>query len=264
MQQYHILIQRLLAEGADKGDRTGTGTRSLFGYSMRFNLRLGFPLLTTKKTHWKSIVHELLWFIKGDTNVKYLQDNSVKIWNEWSDENGNLGPVYGAQWRSWPDGKGGFIDQLQEVIDTLKNNPNSRRMLVCSWNVAQLPAMALPPCHCLFQFYVAAGRLSCCLFQRSADSFLGVPFNVASYALLTHMIAHCCGYEVGDFVHFIGDAHLYNNHIEQAKLLLSRKHKKQPVVALNPKVTNIDDFTFDDIQLQGYKYHPAIKAKVSV
>jgi len=264
MRAYLDLLQELLDHGVERSDRTGTGTLSKFGHQIRFNLKEGFPMVTTKKLHWKSIVHELLWFIAGDTNVKYLQENGVRIWNEWADETGNLGPVYGKQWRSWSAPDGRAIDQLQKVIDTIKNNPNSRRMLVNAWNVGELDAMALTPCHCLFQFYVANGALSCQLYQRSADTFLGVPFNIASYALLTHMIAQVCDLEVGDFVHTFGDVHLYLDHIDQAREQLGRSPKSLPTIRLNPAIKNIEDFTFDDITLLNYDPHPLIRAKVSV
>lgn len=264
MQQYLDLIQRVLAEGVHKEDRTGTGTISVFGHQMRFNLEDGFPLVTTKKLHLKSIVYELLWFLKGSTNVKYLQDNGVRIWNEWAKEDGELGPIYGYQWRSWPDYYGGHIDQMKQVIDSLKNNPDSRRHIVSAWNVGQIDKMQLPPCHILFQFYVANGRLSCQLYQRSADIFLGVPFNIASYALLTIMIAHTCGLMPGDFVHTLGDAHIYCNHIEQVKLQISREPRPLPVMKINPNVRNIDDFSFEDFELTGYDPHPHIKGDIAV
>lgn len=264
MQQYHQLLQDILDKGTQKGDRTGTGTISVFGYQMRFDLSKGFPLVTTKKVHLKSIIHELLWFLDGDTNVDYLQKNGVRIWNEWADENGELGPVYGKQWRSWSTQKGESIDQISDLINTIKNNPNSRRMIVSAWNVEDLPQMALSPCHCLFQFYVAEGKLSCQLYQRSADCFLGVPFNIASYALLTMMIAQVCGLEAGDFVHTFGDAHLYNNHLEQADLQLSRECRPLPQMEINPEVKSIFDFKYSDFQLKNYNPHPHIKAKVSV
>ncbi len=274
MKQYHDLVKHVLQEGVQKGDRTGTGTKSVFGYQMRFDLSKGFPMVTTKKLHLKSIVHELLWFLKGDTNIKYLQENGVKIWDEWADENGDLGPVYGHQWRNWNnDG----IDQISEIIETLKTNPNSRRMLVAAWNPTVLPdggksfaenvangKVALPPCHAFFQFYVADGKLSCQLYQRSADIFLGVPFNIASYALLTMMIAQVCNLEVGDFIHTFGDAHIYNNHIEQVELQLSREPNPLPKMKINPEVKNIFNFTFEDFNLEGYEPHPHIKGKVAV
>ena len=264
MKQYLDLLQRIVNEGTRKEDRTGTGTLSVFGHQMRFNLEEGFPLLTTKKLHLKSIIHELLWFLKGDTNVKYLQENGVRIWNEWADENGELGPVYGHQWRSWPDYNGGHIDQIQDIVNALKNNPNSRRMIVSAWNVAEVGQMALPPCHCLFQFYVANGKLSLQLYQRSADTFLGVPFNIASYALLTMMMAQVSGLKPGDFIHTTGDTHLYLNHLEQAKEQLKRTPRTLPRMVINPKVTSIFDFKYDDFTLEGYDPLPHIKAEVSV
>ncbi len=264
MLQYHKLLQHILENGNKKADRTGTGTISCFGYEMRFDLSEGFPMVTTKKLHLKSIIHELLWFLKGDTNVKYLQENGVRIWNEWADENGNLGPVYGKQWRSWSKPNGETVDQIQRAVDLLKNNPDSRRIIVNAWNVGELEDMALTPCHCLFQFYVADGKLSCLLYQRSADTFLGVPFNIASYALLTMMMAQVCGYEAGEFIHHFGDVHLYNNHIEQANLQLSRDCRKLPTLKINPEVKSIFDFTFDDFELLDYNPHPHIKAAVSV
>ncbi len=264
MKQYLRLLSDILENGTDKNDRTGTGTRSLFGYQMRFNLEEGFPLVTTKKIHLKSIIHELLWFLKGDTNVRYLQDNGVRIWNEWADEDGNLGHIYGYQWRSWPDYNGGFIDQISEAVDTIKNNPDSRRIIVSAWNVADLPQMKLPPCHAFFQFYVADGRLSLQLYQRSADSFLGVPFNIASYALLLMMVAQVTGLKAGDFVHTLGDAHLYHNHLEQARLQLTREPRPLPKMVLNPDVKNIFDFKYEDFTLENYDPHPHIKAEVSV
>ena len=250
--------------GTLKEDRTGTGTRSLFGAQMRFDLNDGFPVLTTKKLHLKSIIHELLWFLAGDTNIKYLKDNGVRIWDEWADEKGNLGPVYGYQWRSWPTPDGRKVDQISDLIEQIMGNPDSRRLHVCAWNVAAIESMALPPCHCLFQFYVADGRLSCQLYQRSADLFLGVPFNIASYALLTMMIAQVCGLELGDFVHTFGDVHLYSNHIEQADLQLSRTPKALPIMKINPNVKDIFSFTFDDFELQGYECEPHITAPVAV
>ncbi len=253
-----------MTEGTQKGDRTGTGTISIFGNQMRFNLEDGFPLLTTKKLHLKSIIHELLWFLNGDTNVKYLQDNGVRIWNEWADENGELGPVYGHQWRSWPDYNGGTIDQIQGIVDQLKNNPDSRRMIVSAWNVAEVDRMALPPCHTMFQFYVADGRLSLQLYQRSADTFLGVPFNIASYALLLQMMAQVSGLKAGDFIHTTGDTHLYLNHLEQAKLQLTREPRPLPKMLINPDVKNIFDFKYEDFQLTDYDPWPHIKAVVSV
>lgn len=264
MKQYLDLLQHILDHGATKHDRTGTGTKSVFGYQMRFDLSEGFPLLTTKKLHLKSIIHELLWFLAGDTNVKYLQDNGVRIWNEWADADGNLGHIYGYQWRSWPDYKGGHIDQISQVVDTIKNNPDSRRIMVSAWNVADIPAMNLPPCHALFQFYVADGRLSLQLYQRSADSFLGVPFNIASYALLLLMMAQVTGLEPGDFIHTLGDAHIYNNHFEQVNLQLQRTPRPLPRMVLNPDVKDIFGFRYEDFRLEGYDPWPAIKGKVSV
>jgi thymidylate synthase len=264
MKQYHDLMQHILEKGVKKEDRTGTGTISVFGYQMRFDLSEGFPLVTTKKLHTKSIIHELLWFLTGDTNIKYLKDNGVKIWDEWADENGNLGPVYGHQWRSWPTADGGTIDQIAQLIDMIKTNPDSRRLMVSAWNVADVNKMALPPCHSLFQFYVADGKLSCQLYQRSADVFLGVPFNIASYALLTMMVAQVCGLKLGDFVHTFGDTHLYSNHIEQANLQLSRELRPLPTLKINPDVKDIFAFTFEDFTLEGYDPHPHIKAEVAV
>ncbi|GED57542.1 thymidylate synthase [Brevibacillus formosus] len=264
MKQYLDLCQRILNEGVTKEDRTGTGTTSVFGHQMRFDLSEGFPMVTTKKLHMKSIIHELLWFLSGDTNVRYLQENGVRIWNEWADENGDLGPVYGSQWRSFTGRDGKTVDQIQWVIDEIKRNPDSRRLIVSAWNPAELDKMALPPCHLLFQFYVANGKLSCQLYQRSGDTFLGVPFNIASYALLTHMVAHVTGLEVGDFVHTIGDAHLYLNHIEQVKLQLTREPKPLPKLVLNPEVTSIFDFKYEDIEIVGYESHPHIKGEVAV
>ncbi len=264
MQQYLKLLDHVLTNGIQKGDRTGTGTISTFGYQMRFNLQEGFPLVTTKKTHLKSIIHELLWFIKGSTNVKYLQENGVRIWNEWADEDGELGRIYGYQWRSWTAEGGRHIDQLKQVIRSLKENPNSRRHIVSAWNVGDLDKMNLPPCHILFQFYVAEGKLSCQLYQRSADIFLGVPFNIASYALLVMMIARETGYELGDFVHTLGDAHIYNNHIEQVKLQLSRKPFPLPKMILNPDVKYLEDFKYEDFKLVDYQAHPHIKGAISV
>ena len=264
MKQYLDLLSHIMDHGTDKSDRTGTGTRSVFGYQMRFNLADGFPLLTTKKLHLKSIIHELLWFLKGDTNARYLQENGVRIWNEWADENGDLGHIYGYQWRSWPDYNGGHIDQISEVIETIKNNPDSRRIIVSAWNVADLPNMNLPPCHAFFQFYVADGKLSLQLYQRSADSFLGVPFNIASYALLLMMVAQVTGLEVGDFVHTLGDAHIYNNHFEQIKEQLSRDPRKLPRMVINPDVKNIFDFKYEDFTLEDYDPHPHIKGIVAV
>ena len=264
MKQYLDLLSFVLAEGTDKSDRTGTGTRSVFGGQIKFDLSKGFPLVTTKKLHLKSIIYELLWFLKGDTNVKYLQDNGVRIWNEWADEDGDLGPIYGKQWRSWEGVDGKSYDQIQNAIDLIKNNPDSRRIIVNAWNVADLPDMKLSPCHCLFQFYVADGKLSCQLYQRSADIFLGVPFNIASYALLTMMMAQVCGLEAGTFVHTFGDLHLYSNHMEQAKTQLSRTPMELPRMKLNPAVENIDGFSLEDFELVDYKSHPHIKAKVAV
>lgn len=264
MKQYLDLLDRVLKEGADKSDRTGTGTRSVFGHQMRFNLEEGFPALTTKKLHFRSIIHELLWFLQGNTNVKYLQENSVRIWNEWADENGELGPIYGYQWRSWPSASGKHIDQISQVIESIQKKPNSRRHIVSAWNVGELENMALPPCHILFQFYVADGKLSCQLYQRSADIFLGVPFNIASYALLTMMIAQVTGLKVGDFVHTLGDAHIYNNHMEQVKLQLTRDTRPLPQMKLNQNVKSIFDFKFEDFELTGYDPHPTIKGAISV
>lgn len=264
MKQYLDLLQHVLDNGTRKEDRTGTGTISTFGYQMRFNLEEGFPLLTTKKLHLKSIIHELLWFLSGDTNVKYLQDNGVRIWNEWADENGDLGHIYGYQWRSWPDYNGGHIDQIQEVVDTIKNNPDSRRIIVNAWNVADLPTMKLPPCHAFFQFYVADGRLSLQLYQRSADIFLGVPFNIASYALLLQMMAQVTGLKAGDFVHTLGDAHIYTNHLEQVRLQLSREPRALPRMIINPEVSSIFDFKYNDFQLTDYDPHPHIAGVVAV
>jgi len=254
-----------LEEGEVKGDRTGTGTISVFGYQMRYDLSKGFPLVTTKKLHLRSIIHELLWFINGDTNIKYLQDNGVRIWNDWADENGDLGPVYGKQWRRWETRNGQVIDQLSQAVDMIKNNPNSRRIIVSAWNVGELDQMALMPCHAFFQFHVANGKLSCQLYQRSADVFLGVPFNIASYALLTHMMAQVCNLKPGSFIHTIGDAHLYSNHLEQAALQLSRKPIEQlPILKMNPNITEIDDFRFEDIEVVGYEHHPAISAPIAI
>jgi len=264
MQQYLTLLDRVLTEGIKKEDRTGTGTISVFGHQMRFNLQDGFPLVTTKKLHLKSIIHELLWFIKGSTNIKYLQENGVRIWNEWADPNGELGRIYGYQWRSWTTENGGHIDQLSEVIKQLKKNPNSRRHIVSAWNVGDLDKMNLPPCHILFQFYVADNKLSCQLYQRSADIFLGVPFNIASYALLIMMVARETGYELGDFVHTLGDAHIYLNHIEQVKLQLSREPRELPKMILNPEIKRIFDFKYDDFKLENYNPHPHIKGAISV
>lgn len=264
MKQYQDLLRHILATGREKGDRTGTGTISTFGYQMRFDLREGFPLLTTKKLHLKSIIYELLWFLKGDTNVQYLQEHGVRIWNEWAREDGDLGPIYGYQWRSWPDYHGGHIDQIQQIIDQLRRDPDSRRMLVSAWNVAQLDQMALAPCHCLMQFYVAEGRLSLQLYQRSADVFLGVPFNIASYALLLMMIAQVTGLEVGDFVHTFGDVHIYRDHLEQVELQLERTPKALPQMKLNPQIRQLEDFTYEDFELIGYEPYPHIAAQVSV
>lgn len=264
MRQYLQLLQHILDNGTDKGDRTGTGTRSVFGYQMRFDLADGFPLLTTKKLHLKSIIHELLWFLKGDTNVAYLQNNGVRIWNEWADADGDLGHIYGYQWRSWPDYNGGHVDQISQVIDQLRNDPDSRRIIVSAWNVADIPNMNLPPCHALFQFYVADGRLSLQLYQRSADCFLGVPFNIASYALLLMMVAQVTGLKPGEFVHTLGDAHLYNNHLEQARLQLTREPRKLPVMTINPDVKDIFSFKYEDFTLSDYNPHPHISAQVSV
>jgi thymidylate synthase len=264
MQVYLDLLQHILDHGHQKNDRTGTGTISCFGYQMRFDLAQGFPLVTTKKLHLKSIIYELLWFLRGETNIAYLKENGVSIWNEWADENGELGPVYGKQWRSWEGANGKTIDQISEVISQIKKNPDSRRLIVNAWNVADLPEMALMPCHALFQFYVAEGRLSCQLYQRSADVFLGVPFNIASYALLTMMVAQVCELEPGEFIHSFGDVHIYNNHLEQVKLQLSRKPFALPLMRLNPDVKNIFDFRFEDFQLENYQSHPAIKAPVAV
>jgi len=264
MKQYHDLMQHVLDKGATKTDRTGTGTVSVFGHQMRFDLQEGFPMLTTKKLHLKSILHELLWFLKGDTNIAYLLENGVHIWDEWADENGNLGPVYGSQWRSWPTADGRHIDQITQVVDQVKNNPDSRRMIVSAWNVGEIDKMKLPPCHALFQFYVADGKLSCQLYQRSADIFLGVPFNIASYAILTLMIAQVCNLKPGEFIHTLGDAHLYSNHIEQAKLQLTRDLRKLPILKINSEVKNIFDFKFEDFTLEGYDPHPHIKAAVAI
>ena len=264
MQQYLSLLNRILTEGATKTDRTGTGTMSVFGNQMRFNLADGFPLLTTKKLHLKSIIYELLWFLRGDTNVHYLQEHGVRIWNEWADENGDLGPVYGHQWRSWPDYNGGTIDQIQNVLDLIRNHPDSRRMIVSAWNPAAVEQMALPPCHCLFQFYVADGKLSLQLYQRSADTFLGVPFNIASYALLLQMMAQVSGLEAGEFIHTTGDTHLYLNHLDQARLQLTRTPRPLPKMRINPDVKNLFDFHYEDFQLEGYDPWPHISAQVSV
>lgn len=264
MQPYLNLLQRILDEGIEKKDRTGTGTKSIFGHQMRFNMEDGFPLLTTKKLHLKSIIYELLWFLKGDTNIKYLKEHGVRIWDEWADEDGNLGPVYGHQWRSWPDYNGGTIDQIQNVINLIKHHPDSRRMMVTAWNPAEIEQMALPPCHCLFQFYVADGRLSLQLYQRSADTFLGVPFNIASYALLLQMMAQVTGLKVGEFIHTTGDTHLYLNHLEQAKLQLTRTPRTLPQMKLNPDVKSLFDFQYEDFELQNYNPWPHIKADVAV
>jgi thymidylate synthase len=264
MQQYLDLLKHILANGTEKTDRTGTGTKSVFGYQMRFDLQQGFPLVTTKKVHLKSIIYELLWFLKGETNTAYLKENGVSIWDEWADENGELGPVYGKQWRSWEGKDGKVVDQLSDLIDQIKKNPDSRRLIISAWNVADLPEMALMPCHTLFQFYVADGKLSCQLYQRSADVFLGVPFNIASYALLTLMVAQVCGLQPGDFVHTFGDVHIYNNHLEQVNLQLSRTPYPLPTMKLNPAVKDILDFKFTDFTLENYQSHPAIKAPVAV
>ena len=264
MDQYLKLLEHVKQNGQKKEDRTGTGTMSVFGYQMRFNLNKSFPLLTTKKVHLKSVIYELLWFLSGDTNIKYLKDNGVSIWDEWADENGNLGPVYGHQWRSWPTSEGNEIDQISNLINQIKKTPDSRRLIVSAWNVGEINKMKLPPCHCFFQFYVADGRLSCQLYQRSADIFLGVPFNIASYALLTQMIAHVCGLECGEFIHTLGDAHIYTNHINQVKEQLRRKPKKLPQIKINPSVKNIFDFKYEDFSLEGYDPYPLIKAPVAV
>jgi thymidylate synthase len=264
MKQYHDLLQHLLENGVKKSDRTGTGTYSVFGHQMRFDLSQGFPLLTTKKLHTKSIIHELLWFLKGETNIAYLKENGVSIWDEWADDHGNLGPVYGYQWRSWPNPNGTHTDQIAKLVEGLKKNPDGRRHIVSAWNPSFIEQMALPPCHCLFQFYVADGKLSCQLYQRSADTFLGVPFNIASYALLTMMMAQVCGYEPGDFVWTGGDVHLYSNHVEQAQLQLSRDFRPLPQMKMNPEVKNIFDFKYEDFSLENYDPHPHIKAAVAV
>ena len=264
MKQYIDLLRHVMENGVDKGDRTGTGTRSVFGYQMRFNLEDGFPVLTTKKLHLRSIIHELLWFLSGDTNIKYLHDNGVTIWDEWADENGDLGPVYGYQWRSWPNPNGQSIDQISQVVNSLKNNPDSRRHIVSAWNPAEVDKMALPPCHSLFQFYVADGKLSCQLYQRSADLFLGVPFNIASYALLTMMMAQVTGLRPGEFVHTLGDVHIYSNHFEQVKEQLSREPRALPVMKINPDVKSIFEFKYEDFSLEGYDPHPTIKAPIAV
>ena len=264
MQQYHDLLRHVLAHGTKKEDRTGTGTISVFGYQMRFDLSEGFPCITTKKLHLRSIIHELLWFIKGETNIAYLKENGVSIWDEWADENGELGPVYGSQWRSWPAPDGRQIDQITQVIDQIKNNPDSRRMIVSAWNVGLVDQMALPPCHAFFQFYVSEGKLSCQLYQRSADIFLGVPFNIASYALFTMMMAQVCGYEVGEFIHTFGDAHIYSNHYEQLELQLSREARPLPTMKINPEINSIFDFTFEDFELINYDPHPLIRGSVAI
>jgi len=264
MKNYHNLLQHILENGTDKSDRTGTGTRSVFGYQLRYDLSDGFPLVTTKKLHLKSIIYELLWFLKGDTNIKYLTDHGVSIWNEWADENGELGPVYGAQWRSWQGAGGKVVDQISEVIQQIKTNPDSRRLIVSAWNAAEIPNMALAPCHALFQFYVADGKLSLQLYQRSADVFLGVPFNIASYALLLMMVAQVCELEVGEYIHTFGDVHIYNNHFEQVKTQLAREPRALPEMILNPDVKNIFDFAFEDFTLENYDPHPGIKAPVAV
>ncbi|MDE3073519.1 MAG: thymidylate synthase [Pseudomonadota bacterium] len=264
MRAYLDLLRHVLDHGVEKGDRTGTGTRSVFGWQMRFDLAEGFPLVTTKKLHLKSIVHELIWFLRGDTNIAYLKEHGVRIWDEWADANGDLGPVYGQQWRAWPTADGGVIDQIASVIREIRRNPDSRRLIVSAWNVGELPRMALLPCHSLFQFYVADGKLSCQLYQRSGDIFLGVPFNIASYALLTHMVAQVCGLGVGDFVHTLGDAHLYNNHVEQARLQLGREPRPLPRLRLNEQVRSIDEFRYEDVAIEGYAPHPAIKGAVAV
>ena len=264
MRQYLDLVNHVLETGVLKNDRTGTGTKSVFGYQMRFDLSAGFPLVTTKKVHLKSIIYELLWFLNGDTNINYLNDHNVHIWDEWADAQGNLGPVYGAQWRSWPAKNGSKIDQLSDLIKQIRNNPDSRRLIISAWNVEQIPEMALPPCHCLFQFYIAQGKLSCQLYQRSADVFLGVPFNIASYALLTMMVAQVCNLKVGEFIHTFGDAHIYTNHFEQANLQLSRSPFPLPVMKINPLVKEITDFKFEDFELLNYLSHPAIKAPIAI
>ena len=264
MKQYHDLLSHILAHGVKKEDRTGTGTISVFGYQMRFDLSEGFPCITTKKLHLRSIIHELLWFLKGETNIAYLKENGVSIWDEWADANGELGPVYGSQWRSWPAPDGRHIDQIEQLLHQIKNNPDSRRMIVSAWNVGLIDQMALPPCHAFFQFYVAEGKLSCQLYQRSADTFLGVPFNIASYALLTMMIAQVCGLKVGEFIHTLGDAHLYSNHIEQAQLQLTRDFRPLPTMRINPEITNLFDFKYEDFELFNYDPHPHIKAAVAI
>jgi thymidylate synthase len=264
MQAYLDLLSHVMENGVDRGDRTGTGTRGVFGYQMRFDLEKGFPLITTKKLHLRSIIHELLWFLMGETNIKYLQDNKVRIWDEWADENGDLGPVYGSQWRSWPAPNGESIDQITNLIECIKNNPNSRRHIVTAWNPAEVDNMALPPCHCLFQFFVADGKLSCQLYQRSADIFLGVPFNIASYALLTHMVAQVTGLKVGEFVHSFGDAHIYHNHFDQVRLQLTRAPRPLPKLIMNEERTSIFDFAYEDFAFEGYDPHPTIKAPIAV
>jgi thymidylate synthase len=264
VQQYHELLERIRRDGVYRGDRTGTGTYSVFGHQMRFDLSAGFPMVTTKKLHLKSIIHELLWFLKGDTNIAYLKENGVSIWDEWADEKGELGPVYGHQWRSWPTSDGSTVDQIVNLLDQIRNTPNSRRLIVSAWNVADVDSMALPPCHCLFQFYVAEGKLSCQLYQRSADVFLGVPFNIASYALLTHMVAQACNLGVGEFVHTFGDAHLYSNHIEQADLQLSRTPYSLPTLELNPDINDLFAFTYEDVRVLNYESHPHIKGIVAI
>jgi thymidylate synthase len=264
MKQYLDLMQHVLEHGTQKHERTGTGTISVFGYQMRFNLEDGFPMVTTKKLHLKSIIHELIWFLSGDTNIRYLKENNVRIWDEWADEHGDLGPVYGSQWRSWPTADGRHIDQISQIVKTIKENPDSRRIIVSAWNVGEIDHMALPPCHAFFQFYVADGKLSCQLYQRSADIFLGVPFNIASYALLTMMVAQVCGLQYGDFIHTLGDAHLYNNHLEQARLQLSRDPKPLPVLKINPEVKDLFAFKFEDFTLENYEPHPHIKGIVAV
>ena len=264
MKQYLDLMQHVLENGVEKSDRTGTGTKSVFGYQMRFDLSKGFPLVTTKKCHLRSIIHELLWFLQGDTNIEYLKENGVRIWDEWADKDGNLGPVYGYQWRSWPSASGKHVDQITQLVDQIKSNPDSRRLIVSAWNVGEIENMALPPCHAFFQFYVANGKLSCQLYQRSADIFLGVPFNISSYALMTMMIAQVCNLELGDFVHTFGDAHLYSNHFEQANLQLSRETRSLPTMKINPKVKTIFEFKFEDFELKDYNPHPHIKAPVAI
>lgn len=264
MHTYLDLLQKILRQGVEKSDRTGTGTLSIFGHQMRFDLNQGFPLITTKKMHLKSIIYELLWFLRGDTNIRYLKEHQVTIWDEWADETGELGPVYGAQWRSWPTRDGKTIDQITNLVQTLQNNPDSRRLIVCSWNVGEISKMALPPCHCLFQFYVANRRLSCQLYQRSADVFLGVPFNIASYALLTLMLAKVCDFQLGEFIHTFGDAHLYKNHLEQARLQMTREPLPLPVLKINPHMNSIFEFDYEDFYLENYQYHPSIRAPIAV